>query len=289
MKMRGAAIGTFDGVHLGHCSVLDVLSRLCEEKDLSPVAITFEKHPLAHIAPERCPVEITPLPQKKRLLGKYGVEPLVFTFDEEMRMTTAEEWMRKIYSELGVRLLVIGYDNTFGYDGINLSIADYRALGQKIGIEVVEAPELKDISSSAIRKAVIAGDMENAERMLGRPYSLSGVVVEGNQVGRTLGFPTANLNVPENSAVPAKGTYSGLVKLPDGKVYKAMVNIGTRPTLRRSDESVIEAHLIGFSGDLYGRQITLQFLKRLRDEIKFDTIEDLRKQITRDKEMIVNS
>ena len=285
-KESGAAIGTFDGVHLGHRAVLATLQGKCKEMGLCPIALTFDRHPLALIDPVRTPPEITSLPKKKKLISQCGVEPVVLEFNEDLRQTNAAEWMKKIKEELGVRLLVIGYDNTFGSDGVNMSVADYKRLGKEIGIEVIDVAEIKDISSSAIRKAIKSGDLDRAEKMLGRKFSFSGTVVNGNRIGRTLGFPTANLAVGDSVAVPARGTYAAVATLPDGKEYKSMVNIGTRPTLRRGDDQVIEAHLLDYQGDLYGKKISLRFLKRLRDEIKFDTIDALRRQIALDREMV---
>lgn len=283
MKNRAAAIGTFDGVHRGHGSVLDLLLDISREKDLEPIAITFDRHPLALIAPERTPPIITRLKNKQELLGNKGIQTVVFEFNEEIRCTTAEEWMRKIHDELGVKVLVIGYDTTFGCDGLNLSVADYMKLGEKTGIEIVEAPELKEISSSAIRKAILAGNVEHAAEMLGRPYVMTGKVVHGNSLGHTIGFPTANLEIDHALALPCHGVYSAEAVLPDGTRRKAMVNIGVRPTVRRGDKPVIEAHLIDWQGDLYGKDLKLKFLKRIREEKKFDSIDALKKQLEKDR------
>ena len=284
MKRRGAAIGTFDGVHRGHKSVLKTLTDLCSLKGLEPVAITFDRHPLAHIDPSRMPPSLTLLPKKKELLNRNGVMPVVYQFNEDLRCLTAEQWMLKIRDELGVDLLVIGYDNTFGCDGINLSLNDYRNLGKKLGIEVVEAPELKGISSSAIRKAIRAGHVDKAAEMADRLPSVSGIVVPGNKLGRSLGFPTANLQAEEGIAIPGNGVYAAQAVLPAGERFPAMVNIGTRPTVRRGMDTVIEAHIIGWQGDLYGKKIKLRFIARLRDEIKFDSIEDLKRQLEEDRQ-----
>ncbi|MDE7110092.1 MAG: riboflavin biosynthesis protein RibF, partial [Muribaculaceae bacterium] len=203
-------------------------------------------------------------------------------FNEDMRSTTAYEWMRLLHDSYGVRLLVVGYDNTFGSDGVNLSIADYREMGREIGIEVMEAPYVAGVSSSAVRKAVAAGDIAEAREMLGRPFSISGIVVEGNRLGRTIGFPTANLQPTPGIVVPGKGVYAAKAILPDGSVADAMVNIGVRPTIRRGNAPTIEAHIIGWKGDLYGQRIRLEFYARLRDEQQFNSIDALRKQLKTD-------
>ena len=289
MKLRGAIIGTFDGVHRGHVSVIDTLLELCQEKGLEPVAITFDKHPLAHIAPHRTPPTITTTEKKCELLKSYKISPIVFTFDESLRRLTAEEWMKKIYEELGVRLIVLGYDNTFGCDGGSLSLSKYQEIGKLIGIEVVQAQELEGISSSAIREAILTGNVEKATEMSGRHHSIAGLVVAGNRLGRKLGYPTANLSVADNLALPSAGVYAAIASLPDGSKLPAMVNIGRRPTIDSGNEKVIEAHIIGFSGDLYGKEVKLRFISRLRDEIKFDSLTQLQQQLDKDKEHTLNA
>ena len=286
MKKIGAAIGTFDGLHLGHRSVLEKLKKVSKEREMQPVAITFDRHPLELISPERVPPQLTTIGKRKKLLRETGVEPLVLSFDEELRKTSAEEWMHRMNKELGVGLLVIGYDNTFGHDGVNLSVSDYKEIGKKHGIEVIAAEELKDISSSAIRKAVNNGDMEKACEMLGRPYSITSEVKSGQSIGRALGFPTANMAIDEKIAIPKNGAYASIVRLPDGTKHPAMVNIGVRPTLGRGNQRVIEVHILNWEGDLYGKEITVRFLKRLRDEKKFNSIDELKRQLIKDREEV---
>lgn len=288
IKDRVAAIGTFDGVHRGHRSVLRVLSDYAQEKNMEPVAITFDRHPLSLIDARREPKALTPLWKKRKLLKEVGASPMVLEFNEPLRSTTAAEWMKRLHDEFGVKALVIGYDNTFGSDGLNLSLEDYRRIGEKEGIKVITADEIKGVSSSAIRKAVSAGEVELAHEMLGRPYSITAEVIHGNSLGHTIGFPTANIDLPGGVAVPKPGVYAAIVKtLEDGKKYKAMVNVGTRPTVMRGDNTVIEAHLINWTGDLYGKDITVRFIKRLRDEEKFDTINALKKQLIEDREKVL--
>lgn len=290
MRERAAAIGTFDGMHKGHRSVIDVLTKYAREHGMEPVAITFDRHPLALIDPSRTPATLTPLAKKKRLLEEAGVTPIVFKFDDELRATTAHDWIERLNKEFNVKTLIVGYDNTFGSDGLNLSLEDYRRLGEEAGMTVLTAEEIKGVSSSAIRKAVASGHVEDALKMLGRPYSLQGKVVEGNKLGHSIGFPTANIKVEENRAVPALGVYAAEVKLPnEAKPLPAMVNIGKRPTVMRGDDVVIEAHIIGWKGDLYGKEISLRFLRRLRDEKKFDTIEALKAQLAKDRQDVTEA
>lgn len=287
MKSAVAAIGTFDGVHKGHRTVLHTVATIAKERDMNPVAFTFDRHPLATIDPSRTPAALTPLSKKKKLLTEAGVAPMVLKFDESLRATTANSWMQRLHDEFDVRVLVIGYDNTFGSDGINLSLDDYKKLGKRIGIEVLTADEIRGVSSSAIRKAVIAGDVGAARDMLGRPYSITAKVVKGNQLGHTLGFPTANIDLPEGIAIPKPGVYAAIVKtLDDGVKHPAMVNIGSRPTLMRGDNMVIESHLIDWTGNLYDKEITVRFISRIRDELKFDSIDALRAQLATDRNRV---
>lgn len=286
MNGAAAAIGTFDGVHLGHEAVLACLRDVASRHGLTPVAVTFDRHPLALIAPERAPMAITTPEKKAELIRKAGVCPLVLPFDENLRSTTARGWMRRLHEEMGVTEIVAGYDNTFGCDGINLSIAGYAAIGRECGIGITEAPFIPGVSSSAIRKAIAAGDVEHAERMLGRPFCLNGIVVEGNRLGRTLGFPTANLLPEPGIIIPGNGVYAAMATLPDGKRHEAMVNIGTRPTVRRGDDRTVEAHILGYNGDLYGHHVALSFRARMRDETRFNSIDALRAQLEKDKAAI---
>lgn len=279
---RGAAVGTFDGVHRGHTAVLEFLRAKSAEKGLQPVAITFDRHPLTEIAPHKAPKSLTTLEKKCELIRRHGVEPLVIPFDNKLRTTTTLEWMKRMHDEMGVDLLVVGFDNTFGSDGVNYSVADYKEIGKRIGIEVVEAPVVDGVSSSAVRKAIAAGRVEDAAEMLGRRYSLGGLVVNGNHLGRTIGFPTANLKPTDGMVIPGNGVFAAIATLPDGSRRTAVVNIGKRPTVRRGDSLAIEAHIIGWNGDIYGMPLRLTFASRLRDEQKFNSIEDLKQQIDKD-------
>lgn len=284
--MKIAAIGTFDGVHRGHQSVLKVMKDHAGRKGLEPVAVTFDQHPLAHIAPERTPMQLTSLEEKKKLLKEAGVVPVVVEFNETLRSTTAAGWLRRLKEEWAVKALVIGYDNTFGCDGVNMSVDDYKKIGEAEGIEVFTAEEIKGVSSSAIRKAVAKGDVEKAREMLGRPYTLTSKIVKGNGIGHTIGFPTANMEMPGGVAFPKPGVYEATVRIEGEKEWrKAMVNIGNRPTVGGGGENIMETHIIDWDGDLYGKDVTVGFLSRIRDEKKFDSIDELRKQLEQDMDL----
>ena len=277
-------VGTFDGVHRGHLAVISKLLECAGEKGLRPVAMTFDRHPLQLIAPDRVPPALMSTKRRDALLSDAGVYPEVLVFDESLRNMTAREWMTWLKEKFSTSLMVVGYDNTFGSDGVGLDIADYRRIGESLGITVVEAPVVKGVSSSAIRKAVSAGEVERALDMLTRPHRVFGKVTHGDALGRTIGWPTANLDPVAGICIPADGVYAALALLPGGRSYPAVVNIGTRPTVARSERRTIEAHIIGFSGDLYDKHLSLLFYRRLRSEMKFSSISALKEQISADVE-----
>ena len=279
---RAATVGTFDGVHRGHRLVLAELRRRAAEEGLQPMVITFDPHPMRLIAPERAPALLTPTAERMALLRREGVQPLMMRFDESLRRMTVAEWMRRLHDRHGVDLLLVGYDNTFGSDGLDMSTEDYRAIGETVGIRVEEAPELPDVSSSAVRRAVLAGDIVKAAGMLGRPYVVEGTVVHGQGLGRTIGFPTANVDVPAGIAIPGRGVYAATAVTARGERVPAVVNIGVRPTVGDFTEPTVEASLIDYAGDLYDTPLKLEFAGRLRDEQRFDNLDRLKEQIARD-------
>ena len=277
-----ATIGTFDGLHTGHRRVLDLLKKLASSRRLRPLVVTFDRHPLETVAPHRAPGLLLNPSDKINRLWKEGMELNIVEFTPEVAAVTAKEWMRKLHDQFGVRLLVVGYDNTFGSDGLEMSVEDYVGIGKELGIEVVEAPLEKGVSSSAVRHLVREGRMAEARKMLGRPYHLSGKVVHGKALGRKLGFPTANLSPSYKAQIPASGVYGTEAVLEDGRSFKAVVNVGSRPTVSQNAPVAIEAHLIDFNEDLYGQKITLRFHNLIREEQQFPDLDSLRLQIERD-------
>lgn len=269
--------GTFDGVHLGHLRVIDTLKREAEARRLTPVVVTFPTHPLGVIAPERAPGMLTSAQEKVRLLREQGVEVRLFDFDEQLRRTTARDWLRKLRDELGAKAVVIGYDNTFGSDGRKMTPSDYLNAGLEAGLEMIQAEVLPGISSSIIRKTLGTGDVEGAGRMLGRPYALEGEVVHGRHLGSKLGFPTANVRPTSDRLVPLPGVYAG-----EAMGKPAVINVGYRPSVQSHGDLSIECHIPGYEGDLYGRELRVSFKRRLRDERRFPTLEDLRVAVNAD-------
>lgn len=286
---KAVTIGTFDGVHRGHRLVLDTLKREAGLRGLQPVAITFDRHPLELVAPHRAPGNLTGTERKAELIRREGVEPLILPFTEQLRGMRAYDWLDYIHRKYDVTLLVAGYDNTFGSDGIDMSIADYKAMGDSIGIEVITAPEEEGVSSSAVRKAFKSGDIVKAKTLLGHQPEIEGRVMSGFHIGHDIGFPTANLQVSSRSVLPATGVYAALAFIennPEG--YPTMVNIGYRPTFegtgKESKHLTVEAHIIGKNEDLYGKSLRLEFIDRIRDERKFGSVAELRDQLKLDKE-----
>ncbi|MDE6290284.1 MAG: riboflavin biosynthesis protein RibF [Muribaculaceae bacterium] len=286
---KAVTIGTFDGVHRGHRLVLDTLKKEAAARGLQPVAISFDRHPLELVAPERAPGNLITTERKTALIRAEGVEPLILPFTEQLRGMRAYEWLDYIHRKYDVRLLVAGYDNTFGSDGIDMSVADYKAMGEAIGIEVIGAPEEEGVSSSAVRKAVKSGDISKAISLLDHRPELEGSVAPGFHVGHDIGFPTANLQVSSRSVMPAPGVYAALAFIEkDTAGIPAMVNIGYRPTFdgtqKESKHLTVEAHIIGMEDELYGKNIRLEFLDRLRDERRFASVGELVEQLNRDRE-----
>lgn len=282
--LTAVTVGTFDGVHLGHRMVLASLREEAAKRGLEPLAVTFDRHPLEIVAPERAPGLITGADTRDALLKSCGVMVERVVFNSDVRGMTAGEWMRRLRDMHGARFIMFGYDNTFGCDGASMSATDLMSVAEGLGLEAAVAPTVEGCSSSAVRGAVGRGDMESAMRMLGRPFSLEGTVVHGRHLGRTIGVPTANLRVSPRMLLPLAGVYAAVAETPEGRTLRAVVNVGSCPTVTDGADMSVEAHLLDYSGDLYGRRLTVRFLERLRDERKFTGIEELTACIRRDIE-----
>jgi riboflavin kinase/FMN adenylyltransferase len=280
------AIGMFDGVHLGHQQVIRQTLNDAEQHEALAVVITFDKHPNVVVAPERVPALIYSLPQKLRAITALGVDTTwLIAFDQAFSRQTGEDFVRALVRGFGHLCSVcVGATFTFGYKRSG-NVALLRKLGEEFhftvhGLSAV-ALDGEVISSTRIRDAIRAGRFEAASQMLGRGYSLAGIVVKGDQLGRTLGFPTANLDVT-GSLVPPNGVYV-VHALVQGQSHRAVLNIGFRPTVQDAVPQLrVEAHLPGFNGDLYGQELEVSFVGRLRDEQKFPTLDDLKRQVRQD-------
>ena len=285
-KRRVATVGTFDGLHRGHRRVLEKLKSIATEQNLEPMVICFDRHPLETIAPERAPLLVQSPSERTNTIYSHGITLLTLEFTPEMAALSAEEWLLKMHIEQRVDALVVGYDNTFGPDGINMNIADYTALGKKHGVEIIPAPYEPNASSSAIRKLLQRGFIEEANHLLGRSFSIVGTVVEGKHLGSSLGFPTANLRPSYRALLPLNGVYAVDVELPDGERRKGVANVGTQPSVADNEPLRLEVHIPQFHEDLYGKRLIVRFLRRIRDEKKFDSIRELKAQIARDVKSI---
>ncbi|MDE7465802.1 MAG: riboflavin biosynthesis protein RibF [Muribaculaceae bacterium] len=274
---RVVTVGTFDGVHTGHCEVLAALKEFADERGLIPTVVTFDRHPLETVAPDRAPRRLQTNEERDALLRARGVDVIEVKFTPEVRSLTAEQWMLRLRDMYGARGLLSGYDNRFGCDGRSLTPADYAAIGKRIGLEVREAGELPGVSSTAVRRAIEGGNIEEAAALLGRPYSVTGIVETGRQIGRTIGFPTANLRITDRIQLPPAGVYAVIAK-----GHPAVLNIGYNPTVTDRQELRIEAHILDWEGNIYGDPLTLEFVKRLRSEKKFADLNALRSAIDED-------
>lgn len=284
-----ATIGFFDGVHIGHCHLINMLKKMARERGVEACVITFDRHPRQVVQPEWCPEMLTTLEEKTQLLEATGIDRCeVLHFDREMANQSAHDFMLHTLKEkLGVSILVTGYDNRFGHNRSE-GFEDYVRYGKEIGIEVIKGEELTDgsnnVSSSSIRRMLKEGRIEDATRCLGREYQLTGTVVGGEHIGRTIGFPTANIRPDDSSKlIPANGVYAVDVWSQAGDINRerAMLNIGTRPTFNGT-ATTIEVHIPHFAGNLYGSTLSIAFLRKIREERKFDSPEALVEQLNKD-------
>ena len=284
-----ATIGFFDGVHIGHCHLINMLKKVARERGVESCVITFDRHPRQVVQPEWCPEMLTTLEEKTQLLEATGIDRCeVLHFDREMANQSAHDFMLHTLKEkLGVSILVTGYDNRFGHNRSE-GFEDYVRYGKEIGIEVIKGEELTDgsnnVSSSSIRRMLKEGRIEDATRCLGREYQLTGTVVGGEHIGRTIGFPTANIRPDDSSKlIPANGVYAVDVRSQAGDINRerAMLNIGTRPTFNGT-ATTIEVHIPHFAGNLYGSTLSIAFLRKIREERKFDSPEALVEQLNKD-------
>jgi len=288
LKNAVVTSGTFDGVHLGHQKILQRVLEIAERIDGETVLITFWPHPRLVLFPEEHKLRLlSTFEEKAKLLRELGIDHLIsIPFTKEFSELSSQEFIENVLvNKIKCKKLVIGYDHRFGKNREG-SFEYLQANHLKFGFELEEIPrqDVDDIgiSSTKIRKALEAGDVTMALNYLGRPYELNGLVIKGQQIGRSIGFPTANIHIPNDyKLVPRDGVYAVQAAV-NGNLYKAMLNIGNRPTVDGSKKTV-EAHLFDFQGDLYDMQITIYFKAFLREERKFDGLEELKAQLKLDQ------
>lgn len=285
MKRYAATIGFFDGVHRGHQYLVGQLRACAATMGMPSMLVTFDRHPRQVLQADYVPSLLSTLGEKLELLRATGADEVhVLHFTREMAAMDACSFMREVLArELHVGVLMMGYDHQFGHGGG--TFPQYQAWGAQAGIQVVLASGMPGdkVSSSVIRRLVSSGDVAGASRLLGRDYVLAGTVVSGHRVGRSLGFPTANISLPAEKLVPASGVYAVRVVLPGGERRGGMLCISNRPTLHNGEDVTVEVNIFDFQGDLYNKEIRVEFVERLRDERAFPSVDDLRRQLSQDE------
>ncbi len=287
-------IGAYDGVHLGHQAVIGEVRARATAGGMDSAVVTFDRHPASVVRPESAPRLLTDLEQKLELLEATGLDRcLVVSFDEARSKEPAEEFVQEVLVDaLGARVVIVGEDFHFGHQRRG-NVALLQAMGAELGFEVAGLPLVdasgaaagdgEKASSTAIRHALVTGDLARAIAMLGRPHEVRGVVAHGDARGAELGFPTANVSVPGDILLPADGIYAGWYERTDGAVHAAAISLGRRPTFyEEAHASLLEAHLLDFHDDLYGEPAKVRFVARLRGEERFDDVDALVAQIARD-------
>lgn len=284
-----ATIGSFDGVHRGHRVLLRELLALASESGAKSLVITFPNLPAKALHPEEEHYQLSTAQEKARLIREVGIdEVIILDFTLELARLNTREFMQEfVHSRWGVDTLLMGYDHSFGSDRA-ISFQERKCIAEGLGIELIRSSSVvysgDAISSSRIRTLLHSGELEDANQLLGYTYRLSGIVVQGRQIGRTIGYPTANVS-PEDSSklVPAVGVYAVRVYIGvERRPYGGMLYIGNRPTVSGEDKS-IEVNLFDFSGDLYGMKISLEFVAFVRGEVRFDGLEALKAQLALDE------
>ncbi len=284
-----ATIGMFDGMHRGHITLINALKLEAEARRSCSAVVTFRQHPQLVVNPERSPKNIMTLEKKIEAIQATAPDFIILLdFDQELASLTATQFMKLLHDRYKVSALVMGYNHRFGHEP-GTTFAHYVEQGSLVGVDVVKGPEYlgtyAPVSSSIVRQLIAGGRVEDAMNCMGHPFELAGKVVHGFHNGRGIGFPTANVGeLPPSIILPHNGAYAVMVHV-DGAWHKGMVNIGRRPTLDNGDNITIEVNIFDFDSDIYGKPITLHFVRFLRLEFKLGSIEQLREQLQRDKEL----
>lgn len=288
-----ATIGFFDGVHVGHRFLLSKLKEEAKKRGKKTLVISFDVHPKTVLSTNYLPPLLTTNEEKIALIEEEGIDACILLhFNKEMANLTAYEFLDRIITkQLGVDVLLIGYNHRFGKNREE-GFESYVEYGKQLGIDVLSVEAYNNdqthISSSVVRRLLLNGLIEEANTMLSRPYKLTGKVIRGQQLGQQIGFPTANLSIPDKrKLIPEGGVYAVQVKFKN-EVFKGMLNIGKRPTVSRGSRTSIEVHILNFDKDIYNENLDIFFLKKIRNEIKFKSIDDLVLQLNKDKQWVNN-
>jgi len=284
-----ATVGFFDGVHLGHRFLIDELKRIAKAENRISAVVTFRNHPRKILQTDFQPLLLTTFDEKIHLLSTTGIDVcIVLDFSIEMSKLSAFDFLNNILRiQFNVRTLLIGHDHRFGHNRTD-GFAEYKNFGEQIGIRAIQAtrftlPDFSHISSSDIRIALKNSDVTKANKLLGYNYSLIGKVTDGFKIGRKLGFPTANIEPIDNEKqIPATGVYAVKVFVDNG-LYNGMMNIGNRPTIDNNDERSIEVNIFDFEKDIYNQNIEVTFVGKIRNEQKFNSLDELIHQLQNDK------
>lgn len=288
-----AATGFFDGVHGGHRAVLDTLLKVAAERQMESAVITFWPHPRTVLQQDAHSLRLlNSLEEKRQRVLSLGIDNFhVVNFSREFSKLSTKEFMEEyLIRRYNVSTLVIGYDHRLGNSSLQTQ-DEMREIASSLGIETIRVEEVhmgdKMVSSTKIRARLLEGDVQGASELLGYKYLLHGVVVAGKQLGRTIGFPTANMELYEPlKIVPANGVYLVDVNVL-GRNYKGVCNIGNRPTVGENQSRTIETHILNFDEDIYGLEMSIEFVAKIRDEKKFASMDELREQISKDKEFVI--
>ncbi|WP_292010306.1 bifunctional riboflavin kinase/FAD synthetase [Chryseobacterium sp.] len=290
-KPLALSLGMFDGVHLGHKSIIDELIKVGTNNNLETAILTFWPHPRFVFNPNEDLKLLNTLEEKKYLMEKYGIDNLFLKeFDEEFRNLTGEEFVRQILvDKLHIKYLIIGYDHSFGKNKSgNFELLQKLSKELDFKVEQMEAINIHEnnISSTKVRNALLEGNIKEANEMLGYSYSVSGTVTHGKKIGRTIGYPTANIETDSIKLLPKKGAYI-VETFVNNKQYKGMLSIGTNPTVN-GDKLTVEVYILNFDEDIYDQKITVKFRDYLHEEIKFESLEKLIERLDEDKRLTEN-
>ncbi len=286
-----ATIGFFDGVHLGHRFLIEELKRIAKDRGLPSAVITFSAHPRTVLQTDFHPSLLNTPEEKLAQLESTGLDYcIVLDFSKELSLLSAKDFITKVLKErFNVNTLLIGYDHRFGHDRRD-GFDQYVTYGAECGIDVLKASpfetEHETVSSSVIRNKLLNGNVEDAAKLLSYPFSLTGQIVNGYKIGRKLGFPTANINVDNpDKLVPAIGIYAVWVYV-DQEKYKGMLYIGNRPTLQNGNDITMEVNILNFNKDIYNSRITVSFIAYVREDRRFDTLDELKDQLEEDRKVV---
>lgn len=288
-----ATIGMFDGVHRGHLSLLQQVRDIASSRGMPGSVVTFTTHPRKVLQPDFALSLLNSFDERMLHLEQSGIDyAITLDFTPNVAQLTARQFITLLHNTYNIQVLCIGYDHRFGHNRSE-GWEEYCQYGKELGMEIIQAQVFDTngcvVSSSAIRRALMAGNIQHANHMLGYHYNITGKVIGGQQLGRKIGFPTANIELIDNhKLIPAKGAYAVIATLPNGTQYGGMMNVGERPTVQGDHTLSIEVHLFDYNDNLYGQQLNIQFIDYMREEKHFDSLETLQRTLHHDADTARN-